>query len=45
MFSLLETMICFIYTQNLIGNITLSIVIIPVAALTETQNTAKGMKM
>jgi len=31
MLSLLETMNVFIYVQNLIGNITLSIVIIPVA--------------
>jgi len=33
MLSLIETIILFIYTQNLIGNITLSSVIIPVSAL------------
>jgi len=33
MLLLLETLNFYIYTQNLFGNITLSIVIIPVAAL------------
>jgi len=33
MLLLLEDMICFIYTQNLIGNITLSKVIISVASV------------
>jgi len=48
MLSLLETMIFFyiyIYTQNLIGNITLSIVSIPVAALNWGQNTGEGMEV